>query len=153
MKAVGRLKQTDFKLVSFSPPFEPLCYVIRLYIFLSLNSLFSCLFCSVKDSHRATGENMPYKGYTNNTIWCIDIKNYLLYHFSEYPKIHAAKWGFLEVPGGALKAARGAELLLLSSCHQSRKEDVWVPKSFPWFLSSSSNSTMTGKGKGRNVVG
>lgn len=25
MKAVGRLKQTDFKLVGFSPPFEPLC--------------------------------------------------------------------------------------------------------------------------------
>lgn len=68
MKAVGILKQTDFKLVSFSPPFEPLCYVMRLSIFLSLKSLFRCLFYSVKDPHRATGENTPDKGYTNDTI-------------------------------------------------------------------------------------
>lgn len=49
MKAVRRLKQTDFKLVSFSPFFEPLCYVMRLCIFHSLKSLFSCFFCSVKE--------------------------------------------------------------------------------------------------------
>lgn len=45
MKAVGRLKQTDFKLVSFSPPFEPLCYEALYFPFSKVSFQLPFLLC------------------------------------------------------------------------------------------------------------